>query len=68
LGAFVERNGACELSEVACELFHGNVTQAFIAAIFADAKIQMQQEAFYGSVSLSYRDAYLAALHHCGKL
>jgi hypothetical protein len=55
LGAFVERNGACELSEVACELFHGNLSQALIAAIFADAKIQMQQEHFYGAVFLESR-------------
>jgi hypothetical protein len=52
LGAFVESNGACELSAVACELFHGNLSQALIAAIFASAKIQMHQEQFYGSVLL----------------
>jgi chromatin segregation and condensation protein Rec8/ScpA/Scc1 (kleisin family) len=52
LGAFVESNGACDLSEAARELFHGNLSQALIAAIFASAKIQMKQEQFYGSVIL----------------
>jgi len=52
LGVFVERNGACELSEAALELFHGNLSQALLAAIFASAKIQMRQEQFYGSVLL----------------
>jgi hypothetical protein len=52
LGAFVESNGACELSKAASELFHGNLSQALIAAIFASAKVQMQQELFYGSVLL----------------
>jgi chromatin segregation and condensation protein Rec8/ScpA/Scc1 (kleisin family) len=52
LEAFVETNGACELSEAARQLFHGNLSQALIAAIFADAKIQMQQEEFYGAVLL----------------
>jgi chromatin segregation and condensation protein Rec8/ScpA/Scc1 (kleisin family) len=52
LGAFVESNGACELSEAARELFMGNLSQALLAAIFADAKIQMQQEHFYGAVLL----------------
>jgi hypothetical protein len=52
LEAFVESNGACDLSEAASQLFHGNLSQALLAAIFADAKIQMQQEQFYGSVLL----------------
>jgi hypothetical protein len=52
LGAFVETNGACELSEAARELFKGNLSQALIAAIFASAKIHMHQELFYGAVLL----------------
>jgi chromatin segregation and condensation protein Rec8/ScpA/Scc1 (kleisin family) len=52
LGAFVERNGTCELSEAALELFHSNLSQALLAAIFADANIQMIQEQFYGPVLL----------------
>jgi chromatin segregation and condensation protein Rec8/ScpA/Scc1 (kleisin family) len=52
LEAFVESNGACDLTEAARQLFHGNLSQALIAAIFADAKIQMQQEHFYGAVLL----------------
>jgi hypothetical protein len=52
LEAFVESNGACDLTEVAHQLFQGNLSQALIAAIFADAKIQMHQELFYGAVLL----------------
>jgi chromatin segregation and condensation protein Rec8/ScpA/Scc1 (kleisin family) len=52
LEAFVERNGICDLSGAARHLFHGNLCQALIAAIFASAKIKMQQEEFYGSVLL----------------
>jgi hypothetical protein len=52
LEAFVENNGACDLTEVARQLFHGNLSQALIAAIFADVKIQMRQEEFYGAVHL----------------
>ncbi len=52
LGAFVESNGACELSEAARQLFHGTLSQALLAAIFASAKIQLHQEEFYGSVLL----------------
>jgi chromatin segregation and condensation protein Rec8/ScpA/Scc1 (kleisin family) len=52
LEAFVESNGICDLSEAARHLFHGNLCQALIAAIFASAKIKMQQEEFYGSVLL----------------
>jgi hypothetical protein len=52
LEAFVESNGACELSEAARHLFNGNLSQALIAAIFADANIQMKQNQFYGIVVL----------------
>jgi chromatin segregation and condensation protein Rec8/ScpA/Scc1 (kleisin family) len=52
LEAFVETHGACDLSEAARHLFHGNLSQALIAAIFADAKVKMYQEHFYGSVLL----------------
>jgi hypothetical protein len=52
LEAFVETNGTCDLSEVACVLFHGNLSRALITAIFASAKIHMHQELFYGSVLL----------------
>jgi hypothetical protein len=52
LEAFVESNGACDLYEAACQLFNGNLSQTLIAAIFADAKIQMHQEHFYGAVLL----------------
>ncbi len=52
LEAFVVSNGACDLSEAARQLFHGNLSQALIASIFASAKIQMKQEHFYGSVLL----------------
>jgi hypothetical protein len=55
LETFVESNGACDLAEAARQLFHGNLSQALIAAIFADAKIQMQQEHFYGAVFLESR-------------
>jgi chromatin segregation and condensation protein Rec8/ScpA/Scc1 (kleisin family) len=55
LEKFVETNGACDLCEAARELFHGNLCQTLIAAIFADAKIQMHQEQFYGAVHLESR-------------
>ncbi|MBC7883351.1 MAG: hypothetical protein H7Y37_18830 [Anaerolineae bacterium] len=50
LEAFIETNGTSDLSEASHQLFNGNLSRALIAAIFADAKIQMQQEHFYGSV------------------
>lgn len=54
LEAFVEINRTCALSEAARQLFHGNLSQALIAAIFADAKIYMKQEEFYGAVLLEF--------------
>jgi chromatin segregation and condensation protein Rec8/ScpA/Scc1 (kleisin family) len=54
LEAFIESNGTCDLLEAASELFHGNLSQALIAAIFADAKIYMKQEEFYGAVLLEF--------------
>jgi chromatin segregation and condensation protein Rec8/ScpA/Scc1 (kleisin family) len=52
LEAFVESNGTCDLFEVACQLFNGNLSRALIAAIFASANIQMLQEEFYGPLLL----------------
>jgi hypothetical protein len=57
LGDFIENNGACDLSEAARQLFHGNLSQALIAAIFADANIQMKQEQFYGAVLLESKES-----------
>ncbi|MBC7880041.1 MAG: hypothetical protein H7Y37_01795 [Anaerolineae bacterium] len=52
LEAFVESNGACELSAAGRELFNGNLSRTLIAAIFADAKIQMHQEQSHRTVLL----------------
>jgi chromatin segregation and condensation protein Rec8/ScpA/Scc1 (kleisin family) len=57
LEAFVETRGACDLSEAARHLFHGNLCQTLIAAIFADAKIHMHQEEFYGAVLLESKES-----------
>jgi hypothetical protein len=57
LETFLARKGACDLYEASRQLFHGNLSQALLAAIFADAKIQMQQEEFYGAVLLESKES-----------